>query len=274
MASMLATDPALITQEPCTIEEMVYHRPDSLVDVYTHYCPGCTHGTAHRLVGEVIDELGIRDDTILVASVGCSVFAYNYFDVDACEAAHGRAPAMATGVKRVHPDKVVFTYQGDGDLASIGMGEVMHAAARGEQITIIFLNNAIYGMTGGQMAPTSLIGQKTNSSPFGRDVQLTGYPIRMAELLAGLDGTVYSVRRSLHDARHVIQAKKAIKTAFEAQLNGLGFSMVELLSTCPTNWGMTPGEACDWVRDSMVPYYPLGDYKVADELVSNRGRRG
>ena len=251
-------------------EEIVYQRPVALTDVYTHYCPGCTHGIAHRLVAEVIDEMGIREDTILVASVGCSVFAYNYFEVDSCEAAHGRAPAMATGVKRVHPDKFVFTYQGDGDLASIGMGEIMHVAARGEKITTIFINNAVYGMTGGQMAPTSLPGQVTTSSPFGRDLRLCGAPVRMAELLAQMDGTVYAVRRSLHDARHIIQAKKAIRTAFEAQRLGLGFSIVELLSTCPTNWGMTPAESLDWVRDSMIPTYPLGDYKVAAELAPAR----
>ncbi len=243
-------------------EKLVYERPHSLTDCHTHYCPGCTHGTAHRLVAEVLDELGIREETILVASVGCSVFAYNYFEVDACEAAHGRAPAMATGVKRVHPDKIVFTYQGDGDLASIGMGEIMHAAARGEKITVIFVNNAIYGMTGGQMAPTSLIGQVTTSSPLGRDAALNGQPIRMAEILAGLPGTAYSVRRSLHDARHVLQAKKAIRTAFETQQKGLGFSIVELLSTCPTNWGLTPNQALDWVRDNMLPQYPVGDFKV------------
>lgn len=253
-------------------EKLVYERPCSLETVYTHYCPGCTHGTAHRLVAEVIDELKIQERTILVASVGCSVFAYNYFDVDACEAAHGRAPAMATGIKRVNPDNIVFTYQGDGDLASIGIAEVIHAAARGEKITIIFINNAIYGMTGGQMAPTTLIGQKTTSSPDGRDTLLTGYPLRMAELLAGLPGVAYSVRRSLHDARHVIQAKKAIHTAFEAQLQGLGFSIVELLSSCPTNWGMGPQEALHWVRDEMLPAYPLGDYKVAEEL-AHKGRR-
>ncbi|MCA9867769.1 MAG: 2-oxoglutarate oxidoreductase [Anaerolineales bacterium] len=251
-------------------EELIYERPQALADIYTHYCPGCTHGTAHRLVAEVIDELGIREDTILVASVGCSVFAYNYFEIDACEAAHGRAPAMATGVKRVHPDKIVFTYQGDGDLASIGMAEIIHAAARGEKITTIFINNAVYGMTGGQMAPTSLPGQVTTSSPFGRDLRLCGAPIRVAELLANLDGTVYAVRRSLHDARHVIQAKKAIRTAFEAQINGLGFSIVELLSSCPTNWGMTPSESLDWIRESMIPTYPLGDYKVAPELAQKR----
>jgi 2-oxoglutarate ferredoxin oxidoreductase subunit beta len=253
-------------------ERLVYERPRSLDSMYTHYCPGCTHGTAHRLVAEVLDELNLREKASLVASVGCSVFAYNYFDIDACEAAHGRAPAMATGVKRVHPDKFVFTYQGDGDLASIGMGEIIHAAARGEKISVIFVNNAIYGMTGGQMAPTTLEGQKTTSSPLGRDVALTGQPMRMAELLGSLPGTVYAVRRSLHDARHVIQAKKAITTAFEAQLKGLGFSIVELLSSCPTNWGLDPCDALDWVRDNMVPYYPLGDFKVAEELQTKRGR--
>ena len=253
-------------------EKIVYERPKSLTDAHTHYCPGCTHGVAHRLVAEVLDELDIRERSILVASVGCSVFSYRYFNVDACEAAHGRAAAMATGIKRVNPNNIVFTYQGDGDLASIGIAETIHAAARGEHLTIIFINNAIYGMTGGQMAPTTLIGQKTKSSPFGRDIRLTGHPMRMAELLAGLDGTVYSVRRSLHDARHTIQAKKAIKIAFQAQMIGLGFSMVELLSTCPTNWHMTPAESCDWVRDSMVPYFPLGDFKVAPELQTARQR--
>jgi 2-oxoglutarate ferredoxin oxidoreductase subunit beta len=243
-------------------EKLVYERPHSLAACHTHYCPGCTHGTAHRLVAEVLDELAIREETILVASVGCSVFAYNYFEVDACEAAHGRAPAMATGVKRVHPDKIVFTYQGDGDLASIGMGEIMHAAARGEKITVIFVNNAIYGMTGGQMAPTSLIGQVTTSSPLGRDADRNGQPIRMAEILAGLPGTAYSVRRSLHDARHVLQAKKAIRTAFETQQKGLGFSIVEQPSPRPPNWGHPPNPALDWVRDNMLPQYPVGDFKV------------
>lgn len=252
------------------VEQLVYARPDTLTDTHTHYCPGCTHGIGHRLVAEVLSELGLQQRTILVASVGCSVFAYNYFNVDACEAAHGRAPAMATGIKRVHPDKIVFTYQGDGDLASIGMAEVIHAANRGERITVIFVNNAIYGMTGGQMAPTTLIGQKTNSSPFGRDLLLAGYPLHMAELLAALPGTVYSARRSLHDARHILKAKQAVRTAFEAQVQGLGFSIVELLSTCPTNWGMSPGEACDWVRDNMIPVYPLGDFKVAEGLSSGR----
>jgi 2-oxoglutarate ferredoxin oxidoreductase subunit beta len=270
--AVLSANDSMIAEGPANgqCEEIVYERPKSLKDVYTHYCPGCTHGTAHRLVAEVLDEMGLKEETILVASVGCSVFAYNYFHVDSCEAAHGRAPAMATGVKRVHPDKIVFTYQGDGDLASIGMGEIIHAAARGEKITTIFINNAVYGMTGGQMAPTSLVGQVTTSSPFGRDLRLCGAPIRVAELLANLDGTAYSVRRSLHDARHVIQAKKAIRTAFEAQVKGLGFSVVELLSSCPTNWGMTPAESLDWIRDSMMPTYPLGDYKVAPELATSR----
>lgn len=254
-------------------EELVYERPKALSEDHTHYCPGCTHGIAHRLAAEVIDELDIRQRTILVASVGCSVFAYNYFNLDACEAPHGRAPAMATGVKRVNPGKIVFTYQGDGDLASIGAGEIVHAAARGEQITVIFINNAIYGMTGGQMAPTTLAGQKTTSSPTGRDPQTTGQPLKMAELLATLPGTAYSVRRSLHDRRHVIQAKKAIRTAFEAQMQELGFSIVELLSSCPTNWGMTPEEALDWIRDEMIPVYPLGDFHVAPELEPGRRRR-
>ncbi len=255
------------------IEKLVYERPHALDETHTHYCPGCTHGIAHRLVAEVLDELGVQEKAILVAPVGCSVLAYNYFDVDGAEAAHGRAPAMATGLKRVNPDSVVFTYQGDGDLASIGIAEVIHAAVRGEKITVIFINNAIYGMTGGQMAPTTIEGQVTTSSPLGRDVAATGFPMHIAELLSGLPGTVYSVRRSLHDTRHIIQAKKAIKIAFEAQLQGLGFSIVELLSSCPTNWGMTPTDALDWVRDSMVPQYPLGDYKVVDELKRKRGRK-
>ncbi|MCP4421232.1 MAG: 2-oxoglutarate oxidoreductase [Chloroflexi bacterium] len=253
-------------------EKISYERPSNLYNVHTHYCPGCTHGTAHRLVAEVLDEMGVNQKTILVSSVGCSVFSYNYFNMDACEAAHGRAPAMATGVKRVNPDKIVFTYQGDGDLASIGMAEIIHAAARGEKITVIFVNNAIYGMTGGQMAPTSLIGQKTTSSPFGRDAGLTGQPIRMAELLAQLPGTIYSVRRSLHDARHIMQAKKAIRTAFEAQIANLGFSVVELLSSCPTNWGMTPAAALTWVEEEMMPFFPVGDYKVDGRLQHKRQR--
>lgn len=248
--------------------ELVYIRPVALTQTHTHYCPGCTHGIAHRLVAEVIDELDIRDHTILVAPVGCSVFAYNYFNVDACEAAHGRAPAMATGIKRVDPDNVVVTYQGDGDLVSIGAAEIMHVAARGENITTIFINNAIYGMTGGQMAPTTLPGQKTTSSPNGRDVELAGYPIRMAEVLAQLPGAAYVVRRSLHDITNIRKAKKAILTAFKVQLSGLGFSMVELLSSCPTNWGISAEDSLYWIENNMVPYFPIGDYKVMDAVNS------
>jgi 2-oxoglutarate ferredoxin oxidoreductase subunit beta len=252
------------------LEQMVYERPESFTDANTHYCPGCTHGVAHRLVAEVIDEMGIREKMIGVASVGCSVFAYNYFDFDFVSAPHGRAPAMATGVKRVLPDRIVMTYQGDGDLASIGAGEIVAAAARGENITVIFINNANYGMTGGQMAPTSLPGQKTSTSPNGRDVEEMGYPIRAAEMLATLDGTSYVVRRSLHDPKNIRLAKKAIRTAFEAQVRGLGFSLVELLSICPTNWGMPPLDALEWLQEHMLPYYPLNDFKVHPALAGGR----
>ena len=252
--------------------KVVYSRPEALADVSTHYCPGCTHGTAHRLIAEVIDEMGIRTKTIGVAPVGCSVFAYNYFNCDFVEAAHGRAPAMATGIKRLLPDRFVFTYQGDGDLASIGMAEIMHAAGRGENISVIFINNAIYGMTGGQMAPTSIPGQKTTSSPTGRDVKLSGFPLKMAEVLAVMEGTVYSVRRSLLDPKNIRLAKKSIRLAFEAQKMGLGFAIVELLSTCPTNWRMTPYESLKWAADNMEPIFPLGDYKVVPELKSLRIR--
>lgn len=237
---------------------MVFERPKMLVDVPMHYCPGCTHGILHRLVAETIDELGVADKTIGVAPVGCAVFAYNYFNCDMYEAAHGRAPAVATGCKRVRPDNLVFTYQGDGDLASIGAAEIVHAAARGEKITTIFVNNAIYGMTGGQMAPTTLPGQKTTTSPYGRDPELVGYPIRVSEMLATLDGAAYIERVSVHDVKHIIAAKKAIKKAFEVQLEGKGFAMIEVLSSCPTNWGMPPLEALKWVEENMIPYYPLG----------------
>ena len=246
------------------VEQLVYQRPQSLSDVSTHYCPGCTHGLIHKLIGEVIDELDIRERTIAVAPVGCSVLLYNYFELDSAEAAHGRAPAMATGLKRVQPDKIVFTYQGDGDLASIGLAEIMWAATRGENITVFFINNAIYGMTGGQMAPTTLPGQVTSSSPTGRDVELTGMPIRMAELLAGLPGTSYVVRRAVCDIRTIKEAKKAIRTAFRVQMAGAGFSLIEFLSSCPTNWGLGPYQALEWIKQNMIPYYPLGDYKVAD----------
>ncbi|MFQ6015445.1 MAG: thiamine pyrophosphate-dependent enzyme [Anaerolineae bacterium] len=249
-------------------EKIVFQRPEALADVVTHYCPGCTHGILHRLVAEVIDELGIRERTIGIAPVGCAVFAYNYFNLDFAEAAHGRAPAMATGLKRIQPDKVVFTYQGDGDLAAIGTNEIIHAASRGENITTIFVNNAIYGMTGGQMAPTSLPGQVTTSSPTGRDVELCGFPIRMAELLANTPGASYVVRRSVHNLVGISRTKKAIKTAFQVQLAGLGFALVEVLSTCPTNWGMTPIESMKWIEERMIPYFPPGDYKVV-EAVAN-----
>jgi 2-oxoglutarate ferredoxin oxidoreductase subunit beta len=254
----------MVAAAPAIEEQIVYQRPASLHDMPTHYCPGCTHGIAHRLVAEVLDELGVREKSILVAPVGCSVLAYQYFNVDSAEAAHGRAPAMATGIKRVLPDHVVFTYQGDGDLAAIGTGEIIHTAMRGENITTIFINNAIYGMTGGQMAPTTLPGQYTKSSPNGRDVETMGYPIKMSELIAGLEGAAFVVRRSLHNVKEINRAKKAIRTAFKVQLEGLGFSMVELLSSCPTNWGLTPPDALQWVEDHMIPYYPLGDYRVSD----------
>jgi 2-oxoglutarate ferredoxin oxidoreductase subunit beta len=250
--------------------QVVYSRPESLTDTPSHYCPGCTHGIAHRLIAEVLDEMELRENTIGVAPVGCSVFAYNYFNCDFVEAAHGRAPAMATGIKRVLPGRIVFTYQGDGDLASIGMAEIMHAAGRGENITVIFINNAIFGMTGGQMAPTTLPGQKTTSSPNGRDVELAGFPLHMAEVLAKMEGAGYVVRRSLHDPKNIRLAKKAIRMAFETQKRGLGFAMVELLSTCPTNWGLTPQESLKWVEEHMVPVYPLEDFKVTSALASLR----
>jgi 2-oxoglutarate/2-oxoacid ferredoxin oxidoreductase subunit beta len=246
--------------------KITHSRPKSLSDLPTHYCPGCTHGVAHRLVAEVLDEMGLRERTIGVASVGCSVFISQYFSCDFVEAPHGRAPAMATGVKRVLPENIVFTYQGDGDLASIGMGEIMHLAGRGDNITVIFINNANYGMTGGQMAPTTLPGQKTTSSPLGRDIEIHGFPIRMAEVLSTMEGTAYSVRRSLHNPKHIRQAKKAIRLAFEAQERELGFSIVELLSTCPTNWGLSPHEARQWLEERMIPVFPIGDYKVSPSL--------
>ncbi len=242
----------------------VYTRPQSLTPVVTHFCPGCTHGVIHRLVAEVMDELGIREKTIGVASVGCSVFAYNYFDCDFASAPHGRAPAMATGVKRVQPDKIVFTYQGDGDLAAIGTAEIIHAATRGENITVIFVNNAVYGMTGGQMAPTTLPGMKTTSSQNGRDVETMGFPIKMSEMLATLPGASYIVRRSVHDPGHINQTKKAIKAAFQVQINEMGFSLVEILSACPVNWNLEPRQALKFIKEAMIPAYPLGDFKVRD----------
>lgn len=246
--------------------ELVYRYPESLTEQHTHYCPGCTHGIIHRLIAEVIDELGVRERTIGIAPVGCSVLAYYYFNMDFAEAAHGRAPAMATGIKRVSPDKVVFTYQGDGDLAAIGTAEIIHAANRGELITTFFVNNAIYGMTGGQMAPTTLRGQVTTSSPTGRDVETAGWPMHVAELIGILPGAAYVTRQAVLDVPGIRRTKKAIKLAFQTQLAGLGFSMVEILSTCNTNWHMGPVEALEWAKEHMVSYYPLGDTKVIDEV--------
>ena len=240
---------------------IVFDKPKALADVPLHYCPGCTHGIVHRLVAEAIDELGIEGRTVGIAPVGCSVMAYDYFNCDMIEASHGRAPAVATGVKRALPDNIVFTYQGDGDLASIGMAETIHSAARNENITIIFINNAIYGMTGGQMAPTSLPGQITQTSPYGRDVTLCGWPIRICELLSELDGPEYLERVAVNSVKNVLSAKKAITKAFRNQVEGKGFSHVEVLSSCPTNWGLTPAKALEWVGEKMIPYYPLGVYK-------------
>ena len=242
-----------------------FKKTKMLTDQPFHYCPGCTHGIAHRLVAECIEELGAEDKAVGIAPVGCAVFAYDYFNCDMMEAAHGRAPAVATGIKRSHPDDLVFTYQGDGDLASIGAAEIVHAAARGEKITAIFINNAIYGMTGGQMAPTTLVGQVTTTSPYGRNLETQGIPIRVAEMLSTLDGAYYIERVALNTPANVIKAKKAIKKAFTYQLEGKGFTMVELLSTCPTNWGLGPKEALDWLNDNMIPFYPLGVKKEGNE---------
>jgi 2-oxoglutarate ferredoxin oxidoreductase subunit beta len=246
--------------------KVVFARPEALEETSTHYCPGCTHGIIHRLIAEVIDELGIREKTVGIAPVGCAVLAYHYFNFDMAEAAHGRAPAVATGMKRVRPDNVIFTYQGDGDLAAIGTAEIVHAANRGENITVVFVNNAVFGMTGGQMAPTTLPGQVTTSTPTGRDVKVAGYPVKVSEILSQTTGAAYIVRRTVTEPKYIRSCKKAIKTAFQAQLAGLGFSLVEILSTCSTNWGMSPIEALKWLEDNMIPYYPLGDYKVIDEV--------
>jgi 2-oxoglutarate ferredoxin oxidoreductase subunit beta len=237
---------------------VVFERTKGLLDVQTHYCPGCTHGIIHRLVGEVLEELDLIDKTVGVTPVGCSVLAIDYFTCDMHEAAHGRAPAVATGIKRSIPDSIVFTYQGDGDLAAIGTAEIVHAAARGERITSIFVNNCIYGMTGGQMAPTSLPGQITETSPYGRDVRTQGHPIQVSEMIATLQGAVYVERVSVDTIPNIAKAKKAIKKAFEVQIQGLGFAMVEVLSTCPTNWGLSPVESLKWLKDNMIPFYTLG----------------
>ena len=240
---------------------VVFEKTPYLTDKQFHYCPGCNHGIIHRLVAEALEESGMGGNIVGVAPVGCSVFAYDYFNVDMMEAAHGRAPAVATGIKRVKPDSLVFTYQGDGDLASIGTAEIVHAAHRGEKITTIFVNNAIYGMTGGQMAPTTLVGQKTSTSPYGRDKDWCGSPIRMSEMLATIDGAAFIERVALNTNANIMKAKKAIRKAFECQMAGKGFSMVEVLSTCPTNWGMNPVEAMKWLEENMIPYYPLGNFR-------------
>ncbi|HWP22124.1 MAG TPA: thiamine pyrophosphate-dependent enzyme [Candidatus Cryosericum sp.] len=245
---------------------IVYQRSKGLTDAELHYCPGCTHGVIHKLVAESLEELGLIGTTVGIAPVGCAVFAYNYFACDMQEAAHGRAPAVATGVKRAHPELTVFTYQGDGDLAAIGTAEIVHAAMRGEKITTIFVNNAIYGMTGGQMAPTTLVGQKATTAPFGRSKELCGMPIRVSELLSTLDGCVYAERVTVTDVPNILKAKKAIKKAFALQSQGAGFTFVEVLSTCPTNWGLTPVEAIDWLKENMIPYYPLGVYADRAEV--------
>jgi 2-oxoglutarate ferredoxin oxidoreductase subunit beta len=241
-----------------------FKKPESLSDQHTHYCPGCTHGVIHRMIAEVIDELNIRGRSVGIAPVGCAVLAYNYFTFDFQEAAHGRAPAMATGIKRVRPDLIVFTYQGDGDLASIGMGEIVHAANRGEKFTTIFVNNTVYGMTGGQMAPTTLPKQKTSTSPRGRDVDEVGMPVKVCELISALATPAYITRQSAIKPKYIVRAKKAIKRAFQYQLERRCFSLVEIVSTCPTNWGMTPVEAVNWTEENMLPYFPLGDFKTPE----------
>ncbi len=249
---------------------VVFERPHALLPVVTNYCPGCTHGIVNRLIAETIDELNVEGTTVGVAPVGCSVMSYDFYGCDMIEAAHGRASAVATAVKRVCPDNVVFSYQGDGDLASIGMAETIHAATRGEHITVIFINNAIYGMTGGQMAPTSLPNQVTQTSPYGRDVAEAGYPIRVCELLSSLDGVAYLERVTVDSPKSVRKAKRAIKKAFQYQIDGVGYTLVEVVATCPTNWGMTPLEAFDWMRENMLPYYPLGVYRdVVEEGYAN-----
>lgn len=240
---------------------VVFEKTKGLTDAKLHYCPGCAHGIVHRLVAEVLEEMGELGNSIVAVPVGCAVFANNYFNIDAIQCAHGRAPATATGIKRVHPEQTVFTYQGDGDLASIGTCEIVHAAARGEKITTIFINNGIYGMTGGQMAPTSLPGQVTQTTPYGRDIKTAGYPVRVCEMLSTLDGTAYAERVSVDCVKNINRAKKAIKKAFETQLAGKGFSIVEVISACPTNWGLSPVDALGWLRENMLPYYPLGVYK-------------
>ncbi len=245
-------------------ENMVYAKPRLITDEVMHYCPGCSHGTVHKLVAEVIDEMGLEKSTIAVSPVGCSVFAYKYVDVDLVEAAHGRACAVASAIKRLHPGKLVFSYQGDGDLAAIGTAETIHAAARGENIATIFINNAIYGMTGGQMSPTTLLGQKTATTPYGRDSRLNGFPYKIAEMLVHLDGATYITRQSVHTPANVRKCKKAIRRAFENSLAGNGYSMVEVVATCSSGWKMSPVDSNKWLEENMLPHYPLGDIKCSE----------
>lgn len=244
--------------------KIIAQRPQSLTRARFHYCPGCTHGIIHRLVAECVDEMNLRENTIGICPVGCSVLAYDYFNFDMLEAAHGRAPAIATGIKRILPDRCLITYQGDGDLASIGMAEIVHASARGEKITVIFVNNTVYGMTGGQMAPTTLLGQVTTTSPYGRKPEEAGYPVKMAELLATNEGSAYISRVAVNNPANIIKAKKSIRKALQTQMKGMGFSMVEILSTCPTNWGLSPIDALRWLEENMIPCYPLGEFKVKE----------
>ena len=245
---------------------VVFSKTRGLTDIPTHYCPGCTHGIVHRLVAECLEELGVLDNATGVAPVGCSVLAYNYFNCDMQEAAHGRAPAVATGIKRVHPDNFVFTYQGDGDLASIGTAEIVHAAHRGEKISTIFINNAIYGMTGGQMAPTTLVGQKATTAPYGRSEEHCGRPLKVAEMLATIHGAQFVERVAVNNPANIRKAKAAIKKCFQAQIDRKGFGIVEVLSSCPTNWGYTPADALKWLEDNMIPYYPLGNLRTPEEV--------
>lgn len=248
------------------MSKIIAARTPALTENEFHYCPGCGHGIIHRLTAEVIAELGLQEKTIGIASVGCSVFSYDYFNVDMLQAAHGRAPAVATGVKRVHPQATVFTYQGDGDLAAIGTAEIVHAAARGEKITVIFVNNANYGMTGGQQAPTTLLGQVTKTTPYGRSAEANGYPVRVSELISSLTGPAYVARTAVFDPAHVMQTKKAIRKAFQVQEQGLGFSLVEVLANCPTNWHLSPKASVEWLKENMLPYYPLGEFRVPEEV--------
>lgn len=244
--------------------QVAYKKPTLLNDTPMHYCPGCSHGVVHKLIAEVVEEMGLEDKTVGVSPVGCAVFAYKYIDIDWQEAAHGRAPAVATGIKRLWPDRLVFTYQGDGDLACIGTAETIHALNRGENITIIFINNAIYGMTGGQMAPTTLEGQKTSTSPYGRDIALHGYPLKMADVAAQLEGCAYVTRQSVHTVANIRKTKKAIRKAFENSMAGKGSNLVEVVSTCNSGWKLSPAKSNDWMVENMFPYYPLGDIKDKD----------